>query len=417
MKIGYSFWGYLGDVKYDKQGNVASTPDGNATYSWSIINCLQEAGHEVTLVMPDRDDVGFKKLGSHLFSSFAKEKRLGAWVTSSKINYPEDMHEMTYDNVKALWDQNELNASDVILHEWRMDITGRNDEDSRKLLGASWQPDKFIQDCLIKYCAENDIKLVVFDLDYKVTEDNYKFLYNNIKDFRLFELGKKWQGKKGVRKVYIPFDFREIHDFNPKVRQENRLVYIGNRYERDWCIDKYIPQRMDGCLVYGNWNEGGRESSKDWPNIKFKNRLQTIAMKSTYMDSTCTILLAKREYVKYDFMTMRLIESVFFGCLPLFIEEYNDEFLDELIGAKRHSLIVHDSVDVYDKCTAYATNCASRITLINEIRQDLSRLFDVKNFCNMLLYDRMKVKGRKSAQDFFKTGYSGKFLSKAYQEV
>ena len=42
MKIGYSYWGYLGDTKYDKNGKMASTPDGNAIYSWSIIYQLMK---------------------------------------------------------------------------------------------------------------------------------------------------------------------------------------------------------------------------------------------------------------------------------------------------------------------------------------------------------------------------------------
>ena len=32
MRIGYSYWGFLGDRKYDDNGNLLSTPDGNAFY-------------------------------------------------------------------------------------------------------------------------------------------------------------------------------------------------------------------------------------------------------------------------------------------------------------------------------------------------------------------------------------------------
>ena len=47
--VGYFYWGYLGDKKFDKNGNEVSTPDGNAFYSWSIIKALQDAGHLVYL--------------------------------------------------------------------------------------------------------------------------------------------------------------------------------------------------------------------------------------------------------------------------------------------------------------------------------------------------------------------------------
>ena len=57
-KCGYSYWGFLGDTKMDKDGNLLSTPDGNAFYSWSIIRQLQKDGYVVVQVMPDRDRTG-----------------------------------------------------------------------------------------------------------------------------------------------------------------------------------------------------------------------------------------------------------------------------------------------------------------------------------------------------------------------
>ena len=72
MRIGYSYWGFLGDRKYDDKGNILSTPDGNAFYSWSIINKFIEDGHQVIGIMPDRDEPGFRFEGVNLFSSWCK---------------------------------------------------------------------------------------------------------------------------------------------------------------------------------------------------------------------------------------------------------------------------------------------------------------------------------------------------------
>ena len=80
MNIGYSFWGYLGDLKFDPEGNLASTPDGNAFYSWSIISEALKRGYSVKRIMPDRDAVGYKMLHKYLFNSWCREDREKAYL-------------------------------------------------------------------------------------------------------------------------------------------------------------------------------------------------------------------------------------------------------------------------------------------------------------------------------------------------
>ena len=70
MKVGYSYWGFLGDDKYNSKNELVSTPDGNAFYSWSIIKAFQKLGYEVVSVMPDRDIYGWTKYGEDLFFFF-----------------------------------------------------------------------------------------------------------------------------------------------------------------------------------------------------------------------------------------------------------------------------------------------------------------------------------------------------------
>ena len=87
MIVGYSYWGYLGDTKYDVNGNVASTPDGNAFYSWSIIKELQDKECDVIQVMPDRDEPAYNKLGKDLFKSFCQDERNSAYTNMKKDMY------------------------------------------------------------------------------------------------------------------------------------------------------------------------------------------------------------------------------------------------------------------------------------------------------------------------------------------
>lgn len=330
MKVGYSFWGYLGDYKFDKDGKEVSTPDGNAFYSWSIIRALQNAGYEVSLLMPDRDEAGYEKMGSELFGSWCKEERNKAYENAVKVKYDE-MNVFDV-NVKL---RNAIEELDFILLEWRFKIEGRN-------CGTGYtQPDWYIQDRILKIAKAFNKPVVVFDLDYKLTiEDIAEYSIKSI-----IELGDKWNGKY-CRRVEIPFDFNCINEF--EVLNGNGTVYVGNRYERDKSVDKYLA-RIIGCEVYGNWEEAGRNSSEQWPKIRFMPRIAARDMRKAYKDKNVTVLLAKDNYYKFGFMTARIIEAVFYGVIPLFPEEFGKEVIERYAGSYANSLTVRSYSDVLIK--------------------------------------------------------------------
>lgn len=386
MRIGYSYWGFLGDRKYDEEGNILSTPDGNAFYSWSIINKFIEDGHQVIGIMPDRDEPGFRFEGVNLFSSWCKTSRSNAYMSMNHLEYGdffdiENRDILSKDAIKALWDMYHVNEFDVIIHEWRMPIIGRNtavDKDSE-----NWQPDLFIQDALIEYCRSNNIKLIIFDLDYKIPKDVVEDFVYVTKNMYIFELGTKWSSLAyetdgRCRKVYIPFDFRFMNLFKLKSKFTDDIVYIGNRYERDWCIDKYLKD-VPGVKVFGNWLEGQRHSEKEWPTINFGKRLQTSDMHDAYSNSATTILLAKREYCENGFMTARILEAIFYGCVPLFIEEYGEDVISLYAGCFADELTVRNSEDVIKKTKRFKEDVSFRNKVINYLRTYLS-FMDVSSF-------------------------------------
>lgn len=397
MKIGYSFWGYLGDTKYDLQGNVASTPDGNAFYSWSIINKLQEEGHRVYSIMPDRDYSAFchkTENGKHLFDSWCKEQRQTSYGYMDNIwGNDSFIRDGDYSLIQSMVKNNQLygyiahflDEVDIVLHEWRMPIPGRNialsDEDY-----VDYQPDLDIQNCILKYFGEhNDKKLIIFDLDYKLDVNELNKLQNGGNNIYVFELGYKLNSKyPQCFHVEIPFDFRYINEFDLTRYKEPyiNLVYVGNRYERDWCIDKYIPTEIRGVKVYGNWKESGRDSEKRWPNIKFGNRAQTADMDSIYGNSKATILLAKKEYLENSFMTARILEAIFYGSVPLFIEEYGKETIEKYAGKLAPYLTVKSKADVID-CVYALEDDDLRIKTIKYLREHL-KFMDVENFVNKI---------------------------------
>lgn len=373
MNIGYSYWGFLADIKMNDKLEQLSTPDGNAFYSWSIIRELQSRGHNVTSIMPDRDQFAVNHLHKDAFSSWITDDRYNAYIKMNHINYPKALNHVTFVDIKYLWDFYGLNEYDYIIHEWRMPIKGRNTLDAKN--NNDWQPDLFLQDCLLKYCQLYNIKLFIFDLDYKLNVSDI-INYDNID---IIELGTKWSNSK----VYIPFGFDHINEF-PIISKENRkydLIYIGNRYERDWCIDKYISEDAN-CIIHGNWQEGGRDSVNRWPNLTFGKRLQTSEMHGAYSNALCTILLAKKEYCNYHFMTARLIESIFYGTVPFFIEEYGKETIKEYAGEYADFLTVRNKNDVLEKIDTLKIR-GDYEKIIDYLRSYLSKM-DAAYFINAL---------------------------------
>ena len=386
MRIGYSYWGFLGDRTYDDDGKILSTPDGNAFYSWSIINKLQSDGHTVFGIMPDRDEPGFRIEGINLFSSWCKNSRANAYLSLRSVEYLDffsydNRRYMTRKKLMDIWDSYDIKSFDAIIHEWRMPIIGRNtavDKDSE-----NWQPDLFIQDVLAEYCFKNNIKLIIFDLDYKIPKDVVEDFVRVTKNMYIFELGNKWSSlayetNGRCRKVYIPFDFRFMNLFKPKTTFTDDIIYIGNRYERDWCINKYL-KNVPGVKVFGNWLEGQRHSEKEWPTINFGKRLQTSDMHDAYSNSATTILLAKKEYCENGFMTARILEAIFYGCVPFFIEEYGEDVINLYAGCFADELTVRSSEDVIKKSKMFREDVRFRNRVISYLRTHLS-FMDVSSF-------------------------------------
>lgn len=390
MHIGYSYWGFLADVKYDSFGNELSTPDGNAFYSWSIIYGLQSKGHTVHTIMPDRDEPAFELVGVEgMFSKFCKSKRVSAYFGLQRYMYGVDFdwNTVTKEKLKSLWDKNLLYEFDVILHEWRMEIPGRNDLASIGKEG--WQPDYLIQEALLEYCEENCIKLIIFDLDYKITKEEFNGLLGKMEYVYLFELGNKWNGTPNTKRVEIPFDSEELmgaSSVNPSPSKDIDLIYIGNRYERDEWIDRFIPDDKDIKVnFFGNWLQPGYDDCVErWPHIEFGKRLQPGEIKYFYDKAKCTILLAKDEYYKHGFMTARILEAVYYGCLPLFPAWYGLDIVEKYAGVITKDVMVTDAEDVRILVKYYKNNPDALNNSIMYLRRHLA-FMDYKYICNTII--------------------------------
>ncbi len=371
--IGYFYWGFLGDKKFNLKEEPVSTPDGNAFYSWSIISEIQKRGNHVHILY-DRDGPGYDLLGEDLFKSFAQYERLAAYTDCIAHNPDLNDNKVSYEEYyKKIFD---FFKFEYVIVEWRWDIPGRNDQKTKELNPASYQPDREIMDLIIKMCNEREIPVVVFDLDYKLTpEDVNKY---NIK--RVIELGRFWETQSKIEssKVQIPFDFSCI-DEKPILYEgfNSDVIYIGNRYERDWAIDKYLPE---GAVVHGNWLEPGHgDPEHEWPHLKFRKRLSASEICDPYAHSVTTVLLAKKSYCENGFMTARIQEAVFYGTVPLFMEEYGEGTIAEYAGKYAKYLTVKNKDEVKAKAEELKKDVVLRANIIHYLRHHL-RFMDSKFF-------------------------------------
>lgn len=329
MKVGYSYWGFLGDYKFDEDKDLVSTPDGNAFYSSSIIHSLQQAGYEVIQVMPDRDMPGYDSMRDFLFSSWGTSMRSDAYrkMTHNYVMKQLGWSVSDYFNMlERFWDVSGLKDAKFILHEYRFCIEGRNDPLSFQYGEYGFQPDYMIQLALFNYCIKHEVFVYIFDLDYKLDEAILDKLKADGLKFKVVELGNKWawRGDEALR-VQIPFDWDvmlEEADIYSVFSKSKSICYVGNRYERDETVYKYLDP-IGNVDIYGKWLHG----DVDFSGLVFHGRVHVPQMKEAYRTHMATLLMAKREYYEHEFMTARILEAVFYGCVPFFAEEYGDDVI------------------------------------------------------------------------------------------
>ncbi|GAI51673.1 unnamed protein product, partial [marine sediment metagenome] len=162
---------------------------------------------------------------------------------------------------------------DVLLMEWRFPIPGRNC--NMNLSSPAYQPDLDIQDVMLEKYVNTKTKIIIFDLDYKITEEDEK----KVNPYCILETSNKPKDTSSKRVLAdIPFDFEEINTFKIKPADFlKHIVYVGNRYERDYMVNRYlIPLRDLNINLYGNWLEGKRDSQERWPDFIYHDRISLI---------------------------------------------------------------------------------------------------------------------------------------------
>lgn len=357
LNIGYGTNGGITDHKINADGTDAIVRDATSFYLWSILGEFQKRGHRTYRLLNDTcDKYAVIKYSSNAFN-YAKEYRMDIFNKWYQLNTSN------IETIKNL---------DLVIWEWRWPIPGRNTLADKGKPGYTTDYEEQCKyfDLFLKY----NIPVMVFDQDYKLTDEDLRKYPNIIK---VLDYGTKWETINPVigLSIDLNFDFDYI-DLHPVEESEGYALYVGNRYERDWCIDKYLP---DGTHVYGNWLDHNYDSNERWPNFKFCPRIQPYNFHQAYKNSACVPLLAKDSYCKAGFMTARLLETIFYGSIPLFIKEFtrNDRFCPEEL---RDLLYISDK-DFMPRINALSFS--DRCDIIKKFREHL-KFTDASEFVNKI---------------------------------
>ncbi len=304
MRIGYLFRGFLGDVKLDTAGNELSTPDGNATYSWSIEHECNKRGYKLIPLGPNLDAPAARFLGSAAFGAFSGDRRAAGYERMLKSGWTK-LSDTTFPEL------------DMVLIEWRWPIPGRNTPDDRGKVG--YQTDLDRQREVILHYSDLGVPIVVWDLDHKLTEEDRDAWSDAGVGFHVIETSvNPGKGRIRVEPPTIVSDLTQ-HPIDRRL-STHHLGYIGSRYERDETIDYWIkpitPVNTHRAKFWGKW-EPADEVRERWPGITFAGRIGVKDFRAAYSRVSAVPLMAKQSYYETGFITPRVWEAILFGTIPV----------------------------------------------------------------------------------------------------
>ncbi|MFE1174280.1 hypothetical protein [Streptomyces sp. NPDC058773] len=269
MKIGYSFWGFLGN-------GVTDTPDGGRSHRRPLIDALLRRGHDIVFLQADRDRL---EAGDALGGVY---------------NFDSGIPDI-----------------DVLFLEWRWSIEGRN----TTACGTQGHTcDLHRQAELLQhYTVRRRTPTVIWDKDRQLREDS---IWRRIRNVEVCEAALT--PSPGAHRLLFPVDDALLDGADPiALASEDRrtpLSYVGNQYDRDDEFDRFFAPAAARFehRVGGKWT-----STERWPHVTFLGRIPFNAVSRLYSSTLATVLLLPERYAAVGQMTQRIFEAVLAGCLPL----------------------------------------------------------------------------------------------------
>ena len=269
MRIGYSFWGFLGP-------GITDTPDGGRSHRRVLIDGLARLGHEIVFLQADRD---LAEAGHDLRDRYR-------------------------------WDSGTPEI-DLLFLEWRWPIPGRN---TTRCGMPGHTCDLHRQAELVScYTLGRDLPTILWDKDRQLPA---RSPLRRLPNVAVCE--PALAPSPGAVSLLFPVSDTSLDDADPvQLAARPRpvpLVYVGNQYDRDQAFGEYFAPAAArfGHRVAGKWTRTTR-----WPHVNFTGRCPFSQVTEIYQSALATVLLLPDRYAQAGQMTQRLAEAVLAGCLPI----------------------------------------------------------------------------------------------------
>jgi hypothetical protein len=269
MRIGYSFWGFLGP-------GITDTPDGGRSHRQVLVDGLRSRGHDIVFLQPDRDHLEAGAEYSHHYR----------------------------------WDAG-LPDIDVLFLEWRWPIAGRN---TTHCGTPGHTCDLHRQTQLLEHYTTGDRAFtIIWDKDRHLPIHDPLRRHGNV---AVAEAAMR--PTPGAWPLLFPVADDVLNAADPSalasLHRDLPLVYIGNQYDRDDAFHRFFVPAARHVLhqVAGKWI-----NTRQWPEIAFTGRIPFPEVAATYRRAVATVLLLPDRYAAAGQMTQRLAEAVLAGCLPI----------------------------------------------------------------------------------------------------
>ncbi|GLY78874.1 hypothetical protein [Actinoallomurus iriomotensis] len=266
MRIGFSFWGFLGS-------GIIDTPDGGRFWRRPIVDELIGLGHEVVLLQTDWD------------RTEAGQALPYRW----HAGFP---------------------AVDVLMCEWRWPLPGRN---TTPCGSVGHTCDLHRQTDLIRSYTNAGVPTLIWDTDRQLPTDAS---LRQLRNVLVCEPGLA--PPPGSVSLPTPVPDRLLDAADPaELSARTRmlaLAYVGNQYDRDGDFAAFFAPAAARFphQVAGKWTQTSR-----WPWVNFTGRCAFSQTRAVYLTATTTILLNRARYSRVGHVSQRLGEAVLAGCLPL----------------------------------------------------------------------------------------------------
>jgi len=270
VRVGYSFWGFLGP-------GVVDTPDGGRSHRRTLVDGLCGIGHQVVFLQRDRD-----------------------------------LHEAGLDlRDHYLWDAG-LPELEVLILEWRWPIPGRNVGTACGAPGHTCDLHRQ-HELVAHYTLGQHTPTVLWDKDRRLAGDDPMRRLGNVAVCE-----PALHPTPGATSLLFPVADDALDEADAieltALPRPLPLVYIGNQYDRDQAFDTFFAPAAArfSHRAAGKWPRTSR-----WPHVRFTGRCPFPDVELLYRSALTTVLLLPERYAAVGQMTQRLFEAVLAGCLPI----------------------------------------------------------------------------------------------------